>query len=32
VFVAGAMLLTMKKHDANQREHDSVALIGERKH
>ncbi|RJG06020.1 lysophospholipid transporter LplT [Noviherbaspirillum cavernae] len=32
LFVAGTMLLTMKKHAANQREHDSLALIGERKH
>jgi MFS transporter, LPLT family, lysophospholipid transporter len=32
MFVAGTMLLTMGKHAANQREHDSLALIGERKH
>lgn len=32
LFVAGAMLLTMRKHAANQREFDSVALIGEHKH
>jgi hypothetical protein len=32
LFVAGTMLLTMQKHAANQREHDSLALIGERKH
>lgn len=31
-FVAGAMLLTMRKHAANQREHDSLGLIGEHKH
>jgi LPLT family lysophospholipid transporter-like MFS transporter len=32
LFVAGAMLLTMRKHAANQREHDSLSLIGEHKH
>jgi len=32
LFVAGTMLLTMQKHAANQREYDSLALIGERKH
>ena len=31
-FVAGTMLLAMRKHEANQREHDSLALIGEHKH
>lgn len=31
-FVAGTMLLAMKKHAANQREFDSLALIGEHKH
>jgi LPLT family lysophospholipid transporter-like MFS transporter len=32
LFVASAMLLTMRKHAANQREHDSMSLIGEQKH
>jgi len=32
LFVAGAMYLTMRRHAANQREFDSVALIGEHKH
>jgi hypothetical protein len=32
LFVAGAMLLAMRKHAMNQREHDSLALIGEHKH
>ncbi|MEO6919260.1 MAG: lysophospholipid transporter LplT [Collimonas sp.] len=32
LFVAGIMLLIMRKHAANQREHDSLALIGESKH
>ena len=31
-FVAGIMLLIMRRHAANQREHDSLALIGEDKH
>jgi MFS family permease len=31
-FVAGIMLLIMRKHAENQREHDSLALIGEVKH
>lgn len=31
-FVAGTMFLVMRKHAANQREHDSLALIGECKH
>ncbi|WP_211451007.1 lysophospholipid transporter LplT [Collimonas antrihumi] len=31
-FVAGIMILIMRKHAANQREHDSLALIGEVKH
>jgi LPLT family lysophospholipid transporter-like MFS transporter len=31
-FVAGTMLMAMRKHAANQRVYDSVALIGERKH
>ena len=30
--VAGTMYIIMKKHQANQREHDSLALIGEHKH
>ncbi|HEY5798703.1 MAG TPA: lysophospholipid transporter LplT [Burkholderiaceae bacterium] len=32
LFVAGTMALVIRKHNANQREHDSVALIGEQKH
>ncbi|WDZ98147.1 lysophospholipid transporter LplT [Herbaspirillum sp. WKF16] len=31
-FVAGMMYLIMRRHAANQREHDSLALIGEDKH
>lgn len=31
-FVAGVMYLIMRKHASNQREHDSLALIGEHKH
>jgi hypothetical protein len=31
-FVAGTMLLAMRKHVINQRDHDSLALIGEHKH
>ncbi|SFH64927.1 Major Facilitator Superfamily protein [Collimonas sp. OK307] len=31
-FVAAIMILIMRKHAANQREHDSLALIGEVKH
>ncbi|WP_395827831.1 lysophospholipid transporter LplT [Collimonas sp.] len=31
-FVAGIMFFIMRKHAANQREHDSLALIGEVKH
>lgn len=31
-FVAGIMYLIMRRHAANQREHDSLALIGEDKH
>jgi len=31
-FVACIMFLIMRKHAANQREHDSLALIGETKH
>lgn len=30
--VAGIMYIIMRKHAANQREHDSLALIGEHKH
>jgi LPLT family lysophospholipid transporter-like MFS transporter len=32
LFVAGVMWLIMKKHAANQREYDSLHLIGEQKH
>lgn len=32
LFVAGTMFAVMRKHAANQREFDSVALIGEHKH
>jgi hypothetical protein len=32
LFVAGTMLMIMRIHAANQREHDSLALIGEHKH
>ena len=32
LFVSGTMYLVMRRHAANQREHDSVALIGEHKH
>jgi len=32
VFVAGVMYLIMRRHAANQRNHDSLALIGEDKH
>ncbi|MFJ9449455.1 lysophospholipid transporter LplT [Herbaspirillum sp. NPDC101397] len=32
VFVAGIMYLIMRRHSFNQREHDSLALIGEHKH
>ena len=31
-FVMSTMFVVMKKHQANQREHDSLALIGEHKH
>lgn len=31
-FVAGVMFLIMRRHKANQREHDSLSLIGEDKH
>jgi MFS transporter, LPLT family, lysophospholipid transporter len=32
LFVAGTMGLAMRKHATNQRDHDSLALIGEHKH
>ncbi|PHV05951.1 lysophospholipid transporter LplT [Janthinobacterium sp. BJB412] len=32
LFVAGTMYFIMRKHAANQKEHDSLALIGELKH
>ncbi|MEN3364821.1 MAG: transporter, family, lysophospholipid transporter [Burkholderiales bacterium] len=32
LFVAGTMLMAMRKHAMNQREYDSLALIGEHKH
>ncbi|WP_317203453.1 lysophospholipid transporter LplT [Janthinobacterium sp.] len=32
MFVAGTMYMIMRKHAASQREHDSLALIGEHKH
>ncbi len=32
MFVVGTMVLVMRRHAANQREFDSVALIGEHKH
>ena len=32
LFVAGTMFLIMRMHAANQRQHDSMALIGEFKH
>jgi phosphatidylglycerophosphate synthase len=32
LFLAGTMLAIMRLHAANQREHDSLALIGEHKH
>ena len=32
LFLAGTMLYIMRRHQANQREFDSVALIGEAKH
>jgi LPLT family lysophospholipid transporter-like MFS transporter len=32
MFVSGMMLLIMRKHAANQREYDSIGLIGETKH
>jgi LPLT family lysophospholipid transporter-like MFS transporter len=32
LFVSSVMLLIMRKHASNQRDHDSLALIGEEKH
>ncbi|MBC3871227.1 lysophospholipid transporter LplT [Undibacterium oligocarboniphilum] len=32
LFVASTMFLVMKRHEANQRQHDSLSLIGEHKH
>ena len=32
LFVSSVMLMIMRKHSANQREHDSLAMIGEEKH
>jgi uncharacterized membrane protein YhaH (DUF805 family) len=32
LFVAGTMLCVMRLHAANQREKDSLGLIGEEKH
>ncbi|HYD79984.1 MAG TPA: lysophospholipid transporter LplT [Paucimonas sp.] len=32
LFVSGTVVLIMRKHARNQREHDSLALIGERTH
>jgi LPLT family lysophospholipid transporter-like MFS transporter len=32
LFLAGTMIFIMRLHAANQREHDSLALIGEHKH
>jgi LPLT family lysophospholipid transporter-like MFS transporter len=32
LFVASTMYLTMKRHQINQRDHDSMSLIGEHKH
>lgn len=32
LFVSGTMLLAMRRHAYNQREHDSLSLIGEAKH
>ena len=32
LFVSSVMLLIIRKHAANQREHDSLAMIGEHKH
>jgi len=32
LFVSGTMFFVLRKHQANQREHDSLSLIGEPKH
>jgi len=32
LFVAGIMWMVMRRHAANQREYDSMHLIGEKKH
>jgi LPLT family lysophospholipid transporter-like MFS transporter len=32
LFVSGAMFLIMRRHTLNQREHDSLSLIGEHRH
>jgi LPLT family lysophospholipid transporter-like MFS transporter len=32
LFVSGTMYMVMRRHAANQREYDSVALIGEHRH
>jgi len=32
LFVSGTMYLVMRRHAANQRTYDSLALIGEHKH
>jgi LPLT family lysophospholipid transporter-like MFS transporter len=32
MFVSGMVVIVMRRHSANQREHDSMALIGEHKH
>ncbi len=32
LFVSGTMILAMRRHALNQREHDSLSLIGEHKH
>jgi hypothetical protein len=32
LFVSGTMFFVLRKHQANQREHDSLSLIGELKH
>ena len=32
LFISSVMLIIMRKHSANQREHDSLAMIGEEKH
>ena len=32
LFVAGSMLLVKRRHEANQREHDAVSLLEDRRH